>query len=454
MRKSAKSLLFNPKRPVPPNNPAAWAVFLPIPVGDNGDGAKGHDNLGVSHPITLTWTTTRVRPFPTRFSQIPGAMYDSAAAPSSDPPAPDSRPSRAKALADLRDSERLLRASMEHSPIGMALTRMDGSWIDVNPALCDFLGYSKSELMEAGFRNVTLPEDREATIQTARQMLASGQKSVRLEKRYIHASGRILVGVLHLTVVRDVDDRPIMYISQITDVTAARQLDHLKSEFITTVNHELRTPLTGIMGALRLLEAMAATMLPDKAQGLVGVASKNAQRLKSLLDDILEMETVIADQSFWVAQEVGMTEAVAIAVEAVAEKAAAAAIPVRILPEGAQIACQTHPERLGRVLRILLSNAVKYSDPGGEVTVGISVTEGAARVTVANGGLPIPEDMRAHIFKPFVQGESTDVRRKQGSGLGLAIAHHLISAIGGGIDYISTAEGTRFWIDIPMRRAD
>ena len=383
-------------------------------------------------------------------------MYESADPPISDPSVrsvPPERPSRAKALAELRDSERLLRASMEHSPIGMALTRMDGSWIDVNPALCDFLGYSKAELMEAGFRNVTLPEDREATVQTARRMVASGQKSVRLEKRYIHASGRILVGVLHLTVVRDADDRPIMYISQIIDVTAARQLDHLKSEFITTVNHELRTPLTGIMGSLRLLEAMAEALLPEKAQNLVGVAAKNAQRLKSLLDDILEMETVVTDQSYWVAQEVDMAEALANAVDAVAAKSRSAGIPVRILPETPPYICETHPERLGRVLRILLSNAVKYSDPGGEVTVALSEREGAVRVTVANGGLPIPEEMRAHIFKPFVQGEDTGVRRKQGSGLGLAIAQHLITAIGGRIDYASTPDATRFWIDVPFRRA-
>ncbi|PLL13180.1 hypothetical protein C0V75_07145 [Tabrizicola sp. TH137] len=381
-------------------------------------------------------------------------MYDSAASPSSATamPEPD-RQTRARVLAELRDSERLLRASMEHSPIGMALTRMDGSWIDVNPALCEFLGYSKAELMEAGFRKVTLPEDREATVQTARRMVASHQKSVRLEKRYIHSSGRIIVGVLHLTVVRDSDDRPIMYISQITDVTAARQLEHLKSEFITTVNHELRTPLTGIMGALRLLEVMAAQMLPEKAQGLVGVAAKNATRLKSLLDDILEMETVISDQSFWVGQETDMADMIRAAVEAVGPKSEAARIPVRILSAQAGVICETDPDRLGRVLRILLSNAVKYSDPGGEVTVELTQTEGHLRVAVANGGLPIPEEMRAHIFKPFVQGESTDVRRKQGSGLGLAIAKHMVTSLGGEIDYVSTEAGTRFWIDLPQRRS-
>lgn len=352
----------------------------------------------------------------------------------------------------LHDSERLLRASMENSPIGMALTRMDGSWIDVNPAMCEFLGYSKAELMEAGFKKVTHEEDREATVLIARRMVATHQKSVRLEKRYIHSSGRIVHGVLHLTVVRDGEDRPIMFVSQITDVTAAHQLEHLKSEFITTVNHELRTPLTGIMGALRLLEVMGAAAAPEKVAGLVAVAGKNAQRLKSLLDDILEMETVISDQSFWIANDVRMAEAVELAVMATAAKAEAAGIPVRVAPIVGDPICQTHPERLGRVLRILLSNAVKFSDEGGEVLVAVEPQAEVVRITVTNSGLPIPETMRDHIFRPFVQGESTDTRRKQGSGLGLAIAKHLIGSIGGEIDYSSDAEATRFWIDVPVAR--
>lgn len=349
---------------------------------------------------------------------------------------------------DLFESERLLRAAMQHSPIGMALTRMDGSWIDVNPAMCGFLGYSKAELMKAGFRNVTFPEDRAATIETARGMVASGQKSVTLEKRYIHSSGRILVGLLHLTVVRDASDKPIMYISQITDVTGARQLEHLKSEFITTINHELRTPLTGIIGALRLLEVMGATGLTEKAQGLVGVGVKNAHRLKSLLDDILEMQTVVLDVGFWVAQEIDLREAISVSVEAAAKKSEAANIPIRILGCSEPVTCPTDPDRLHRVLQILLSNAVKYSEPGGEVTIGCDLAMDRARITVCNGGQPIPEDMRAHIFKPFVQGEATDIRRRQGSGLGLAIARHLVTSIGGDIDYESTKDGTRFWVEI------
>ena len=305
--------------------------------------------------------------------------------------------------------------------------------------------------MEVGFKKVTQPEDREATIQTARNMVATGQKSVRLEKRYLHSSGRVLTGVLHLTVVRDDEARPLMYISQITDVTAARQLEHLKNEFISTVNHELRTPLTGIMGALRLLEVLAAQTMSEKLKDLVAVASRGAARLKSLLDDILDMETVVTDQAFWEAQVQDMVEAVKAAVAATKQKAEAAGIPIRILPSSLHMTCETEPERVGRVLRILLSNAVKFSNDGGEVIVGLDRRSDTVRITVANSGLPIPENMRAEIFKPFVQGESTDVRRKQGSGLGLAIAKHMMSSIGGTIDYSSNLDATSFWIDIPIK---
>lgn len=380
---------------------------------------------------------------------IPGSQLQRDLTGASSPP--DTSSDRLK-LEGLVESERMFRAAMENSPIGMALTRMDGSWIDVNPALCDFLGYSKEELMEAGFKNVTHAEDREATVLIARRMVATHQKSVRLEKRYIHSSGRIVIGILHLTVVRDDADRPVMFISQITDVTAARQLDHLKSEFIHTVNHELRTPLTGIMGSLRLLEVMGSGAAPEKIANLVGVASKNAARLKSLLDDILEMETVVSDQSFWIANDVRIQEAVERAVTASEKKAEAAGIRIIMDPEGAPLVCETHPERLGRVLRILLSNAVKYSDPGGTVRIGADWIADKARITVTNGGMPIPEAMRVHIFQPFVQGESTDTRRKQGSGLGLSIAKHLINSIGGEIDFSSTTKATRFWVHIPLRR--
>ena len=357
----------------------------------------------------------------------------------------------ADAFAALQISERQFRASMEHSPIGMALTRIDGTWIDVNPALCGFLGYSKQELMEAGFKRVTHADDREATIMMARKMVATHQKSVTLEKRYIHADGSILTGLLSLTVVRDADDRPMMFISQIVDVTAARKLDHLKSEFITTVNHELRTPLTGIMGALKLLEQFSLAEMSERDQKLIGVAAKNAARLKSLLDDILEMEAMQAGDSGATWLQVNIADTLRTVLDTVQAKAAAASIRLQSDIGNDALSVSTDPEKLGRVLRILISNAIKYSDLDGVVVIEAKDLSGRVRITISNNGRPIPEAMRPFLFQPFVQGESTDVRRKQGSGLGLSIAKHLVETLGGVIDFTSTASATQFWVEFPVK---
>ncbi len=355
-------------------------------------------------------------------------------------------------LSRLRESERRFRDSMEHSPIGMALTAIDGTWIDVNPALCEFLGYSKQELMKAGFKKVTHPDDRDATVRLAIQMVMSRQKSVKLEKRYIHANGQLLTGILNLTVVRDRNEVPVMFISQIQDMTASRRLDHLKSEFITTVNHELRTPLTGIIGALSLLEQISGEGNSDSYKNLIAIASKNASRLKSLLDDVLEMETLSSDIFEPLPQEVDIPELVQRVASDTQFKADAASVQIKCGAMDSGMICSSDPEKLSRVFSILISNAVKFSERDTTVIVDVETISDFVRVLVSNQGRQIPMEMREFIFKPFVQGDPTSTRRKEGAGLGLAIARQLVQHLGGDLDYSSSADKTVFWVDIPTKK--
>jgi signal transduction histidine kinase len=111
----------------------------------------------------------------------------------------------------------------------------------------------------------------------------------------------------------------------------------------------------------------------------------------------------------------------------------------------------TDPETLGRVLRILISNVIKYSDADGQVLIEAGPVSGILRVTVTNQGRPIPDTMRPFLFQPFVQGESTDAHRKQGSGLGLSNAKQLVDMLGGTIEFTSDDLATRFWVDLPAK---
>jgi signal transduction histidine kinase len=190
--------------------------------------------------------------------------------------------------------------------------------------------------------------------------------------------------------------------------------------------------------------------MAERDQQLIAVASKNAARLKSLLDDILEMDSMRAGTDTLAVQQVDAKDILHTVLTAVQAKAAAASIRLQADLGTGALSIATDPEKLGRVLRILISNAIKYSDPEGLVQIEAGPVNGKLRITVTNQGRPIPEAMRPFLFEPFVQGESTDVRRKQGSGLGLSIAKHLVETLGGVIDFSSTEAATRFWVDLPL----
>lgn len=353
------------------------------------------------------------------------------------------------AQSELQQSEHRFRAAMERSPIGMALSTMDGKWLDVNPALCEFLGYPREELMRKGFRQVTLVRDREATIQSARELVRSGQNSMTIEKKYLHASGELLTGQLSLTVVRDDMGAPQMFLSQIVDITEARKLDFMKSEFISTVNHELRTPVTSILGALSLLEGLYTDAPASKETALIAIAQRNGLRLKNLLNDILQVSSLTSGSSIKEKIPVSLKEAVDQAQEAARDQAAEFDVKIEAPLMDPALKCVTDPDMLSQVLRILLSNATKFSDPKSVVTVEISAMGAYNRVTISNKGSPIPHNFRKVIFQSFVQSDKTDTRRREGSGLGLSIAKKILDQLDGRIDYHSDETGTSFWFDLP-----
>ena len=357
------------------------------------------------------------------------------------------------AMTELQQSEHRFRTAMERSPIGMALTAMDGKWLDVNPALCDFLGYSREELMLAGFRQVTLPNDRDATILSARELVRSGENSMTIEKKYMHSSGEILTGQLSLTVVRDDAGQPLMFLSQIVDITEARKLDFMKSEFIATVNHELRTPVTSILGALGLLESLYTDAPASKETALLSIAQRNGLRLKNLLNDILQVSALTDGSTVRNATVVSMKQAVSAAMEAAQDQATEFDVNLTVDPIDPALHCLTDPDMLSQVMRILLSNATKFSDPKSLVTVGVTEQDGRNRVTISNVGRPIPQNFRKVIFQSFVQSDATDTRRREGSGLGLSIAKKILDQLDGQIDYQSDEDGTSFWFDLPAHQA-
>ena len=122
------------------------------------------------------------------------------------------------------DSAELWRLTWEHSPIGMALVRLDGRVVMANRALCEMLGYDATELAQRGFQELTHADDLDADVELFERTLAGEIDSYRVEKRYLHADGHLVWGDLSVALVREPDGNPLHFISQVLDVT--EQKDH------------------------------------------------------------------------------------------------------------------------------------------------------------------------------------------------------------------------------------
>ncbi|MEG4031282.1 MULTISPECIES: PAS domain S-box protein [unclassified Microcoleus] len=123
----------------------------------------------------------------------------------------------------LRNSEEQFRHAFEDASIGMAIVSLDGHWVKVNPALCQILGYSSEELLALTFQDITHPDDLDADLSYANQLLAGTISTYQLEKRYFHKQGHIIWILLDGSLVQDGQGNSLHFIAQIQDITARKE---------------------------------------------------------------------------------------------------------------------------------------------------------------------------------------------------------------------------------------
>ncbi|MBP2160385.1 MULTISPECIES: CHASE domain-containing protein [Asticcacaulis] len=349
-------------------------------------------------------------------------------------------------------SEETFRLAMENAPTGQALVSPDGRWLKVNGALCELLGYTPETLLRTDFQTITHPDDLDADMTLVGQVLSGEIASYTLEKRYIHSDGRIIWGLLSVSLVRKADGTPHYFISQIQDVTERRVMEQMKSEFISTVSHELRTPLTAIRGSLDFVANSLGGNLPQAGQRLIDMARRNCDRLVLLVNDILDIDKITSGTMRFDLRDESVAQLVEQSValnQGFADKlnvglAAATATGAAIRVDG---------ERFQQVMTNLISNAVKFSPEGGTVHIAAAPAGSDIRISVRDEGPGIPADFRGRIFGRFAQADSSITRAKGGSGLGLHITKEIVAQMGGTIGYDSVeGEGATFWILFPAVR--
>jgi len=219
------------------------------------------------------------------------------------------------------------------------------------------------------------------------------------------------------------------------EVTADRELDRMRDAFVATVSHELRTPLTSISGFLEMMQDEEAG-LGESGRKYLEVIRRSTTRLHALVEDLLLMAQIEANR---IELTLAPTD-----VQALASRSIESARPAAT-EKGVTLELITdHPpevvadgERIAQVIDNLVSNAVKFTNEGGRVTVSIEGNGSGLRLTVADTGIGIPSDEHGQIFSRFFRATTATQQAIPGTGLGLAISRALIEQHGGTITLTS-----------------
>ena len=356
----------------------------------------------------------------------------------------------------------------------MAQVAPDGSFLKVNQALCQMLGYSEEELFQRTFQDLTHPDDLEADLAFVRQMLSGAIHTYQMEKRYFHKNGNVIWASLSVSLVRDQEGQPLYFISQIQDISERRQVEsdriarqaaeeanRAKSAFLSNMSHEIRTPLNAILGFAQILERDAS--LSPRQKGILRTIRRSGQHLLNLINDILDMSKIEAGRlelnpiDFCLHDLLDDVEMMF--------RSRAQAKGLQLLMERADDLpryVDGDEAKLRQVLINLVGNAIKFTETGG-VVVRVRVDaepegiDGKAItlrlvVEVEDSGPGIPADELDRIFEPFRQ--SAAGRDAGGTGLGLAVSRRLVELMGGRLTVKSQiGKGSCFRFDAMVKLA-
>ena len=230
---------------------------------------------------------------------------------------------------------------------------------------------------------------------------------------------------------------------QLVDANAARQ------EFFANVSHELRTPLNSIIGFTDLiLKELSGPITTDQRKQLSMVRDSSHQLL-SLVNDVLDLARLeaghgaVSTSTFDIGTRIaGLVASMSAVAETRGVALACGQVPT--------LEVTTDSDKLGQIVRNLVSNAIKFTDPGGAVTVYVERDGNQAVVSVEDTGIGIAPEHLDRVFDVFIQVESPDRESDPGTGLGLAICRELASLLGGSVGVTSAlGEGSTFTLRLP-----
>jgi len=368
----------------------------------------------------------------------------------------------------LRSSEIRFTRLFDAGIIGILICDIHGNIKDANDGFLRMVGYSRDEVISGRVRWADMtPPEWERHDQTAIAQLMERGVTNTWEKEYIRKDGSrvpILVGVAMLNEVE--------CIAFVLDITERRRLEELrvrsaeleaqnervkessrlKNEFLANMSHELRTPLNSIIGFADILFDREVPADSPKHYELIGDILRSGRHLLQLINDVLDLAKVEAGKLDFRAEPVDLVQLVSEVAAILRSIAAGKQIEIVTDVPPALQRVTLDPARLKQVLYNYVSNALKFTEQGGRVTIrAVPEADGMFRISVEDTGIGIAEQDLPRLFIEFQQLDAGTAKKHAGTGLGLALTKRIVEAQAGSVGVTSTlGVGSTFYAILPI----
>jgi PAS domain S-box-containing protein len=377
----------------------------------------------------------------------------------------------------LQEREMRYRQLIEAVPYGLYI-RHKNKFLFSNKVGLEYMGLSSlDELKNKSFSSIFQPHPQyENDFKRNKELVRKNGFMPLTEEKFIRLSDNVVIDMeaivtkhnydesddTYLVVVRDISDRKntealLHDMNEKTKLLEqAAQYEKLRTEFFANLSHELRTPVTVIFSTLQLLNLNIGKIkkLDNNLQNFIkynGIMKQNCYRLVRLINNLIDVTKIDSGYLDLNLENVNIVSIVEDITQSVAEYVANKGISLIFdtTIEEKIIACD--PDKIERMMLNLISNAVKFTPPGGNLFVNITDKNNGILISVRDTGIGIPRDKQKIIFDRFVQVDKTLTRKNEGSGIGLSLVKSLVDMHKGTIAVKSEGKnGSEFVIELPI----
>jgi len=349
-----------------------------------------------------------------------------------------------------------LEAGFKHSPNAIIAVDEHFQIFDVNPAAVTTFGWSHQDAIGQQCTQLLKCRNLNGTALCG----TSGCPLTRvIEQKQAIAQEELIMGLLpdhpheftaSVIPVKHQYSAGVMFVAR--DMSAIKVANRVRANFVSMVSHELRTPLNSVHGFIDLILQGHMGELTDEQHKYLGYAQEGVQQLISIVEDILLLTRSDSGQFELKQQEVDFQELAKLVVTSLQPQALKAEVRLNQDIPASSPKLYADPQRMKQVLNNLVTNAIKFTPPGGSVTMrACPYNERFAMISVSDTGYGIPVEDRPHVFERFYQSNHALQSKMGGYGLGLSIARLIVEQHGGEIGFDSVLDkGTTFKFTVPL----